>query len=219
MKRQRKKYSRPQKPFDKARIEEENVLKERYGLKNKREIWKADAAIGRIRNLAKQLIVKSDEEKQAFVERLQKKGFQVEKLADALALDKEDWLKRRLQTVVHAKKLANTPKQSRQLITHKHVSVVDRVVNIPSYQVNLEEETDIKLNLTLKTAKPAKKTKLEEIKKEVLEGEEPSKTEEETSNATEETDEQKSEPEADIKEEPKEEKADTKPKDEAREEK
>ena len=185
MKRQKKKYSRPQKPFDKARIEEENVLKERYGLKNKREIWKADAAIGRIRNLAKQLIVKSDEEKQAFVERLLKKGFQVEKLADALALDKEDWLKRRLQTMVHTKKLANTPKQSRQLITHKHVSVANRVVNIPSYQVSLEEEADIKLNLVLKTSKPAKKTKLEEIKKEVLEGEKKPK-EEKKEKATEE---------------------------------
>jgi hypothetical protein len=34
-------------------IEEENKIRERYGLKNKREIWKAEAAIVRIRNLAK----------------------------------------------------------------------------------------------------------------------------------------------------------------------
>ena len=115
-------------------------------------------------------------------------------MADALALDKEDWLKRRLQTVVHAKKLANTPKQSRQLITHKHVAVGSRTVNIPSYQVNLEEEADIKLNLVLKTEKPAEKTKLEEIKQEVLEGEEEQVT------PKEETAEQKSEPKTDTKE-------------------
>jgi len=42
----------------KPRIEEENVLREKYGLKSKREIWKADAAIGRIRNRAKLLIHK-----------------------------------------------------------------------------------------------------------------------------------------------------------------
>ena len=80
MKKQSKKYSKPRRPFDKTRIEEENVLKEKYGLKNKREIWKADAAIGRIRNLAKQLITKSDEEKQAFVDSLQKKDFKLKVL-------------------------------------------------------------------------------------------------------------------------------------------
>ena len=150
MKKQSKKYSKPRRPFDKARIEEENLLKEKYGLKNKKEIWKADAAVGRIRNLAKQLITKSEEEKQAFVERLQKKGFQVEKLADALALDKEDWLKRRLQTLVFAKKLATTPKQARQFVAHKQISIGDRKINIPSYQVSLEQEPQIKLNLVLK---------------------------------------------------------------------
>ena len=168
MKRQSKKYSKPRRPFDKARIEEENVLREKYGLKNKKEIWKADAAIGRIRNLAKQLITKSDEEKQAFVERLQKKGFSVDSIADALALNKEDWLKRRLQTVVFTKKLTTTPKQARQFITHKHVSIGEQTVNIPSYQVGLEEEPLIKLKIVLK--KPTnKKGKMEEIKKEVIE--------------------------------------------------
>src|SRR3989344_8415594 len=102
--RKRKKYSRPRRPFDKIRIEEENVLREKYGLKNKKEIWKADAAIGRIRNLAKMLITANDEDKKAFVEKLKKKGFKIENIPDALSLNKEDWLKRRLQTIVHSKK-------------------------------------------------------------------------------------------------------------------
>lgn len=166
-KRNRKKYSRPRKPFDKIRIEEENILREKYGLKSKREIWKADSAIARIRNLAKKLITKSDEEKKIFIEKLQKIGFKVEKIADALALDKEDWLKRRLQTIVFMKKLANTPKQARQFVSHKHVSVKDRIVNIPSYQVSLEEEPLVKLNLVLK--KETKRNKIEDIKNEILE--------------------------------------------------
>ena len=156
MKKQSKKYSRPRKPFDKVRIEEENLLKEKYGLKNKKEIWKADAAIRRIRNLAKQLITKSEEEKQAFIERLQKKGFKIESIADALALNKEDWLKRRLQTIVFHKKLTTTPKQSRQFVAHKHVSIGNQIVNIPSYQVNLEEESLVKLNIVLKKPKSKK---------------------------------------------------------------
>jgi small subunit ribosomal protein S4 len=168
-KRNRKKFSRPRKPFDKPRIEEENVLKEKYGLKSKREIWKADAAIARIRNLAKNLITKSEEEKALFVERLQKKGFNVNNIAESLALNKEDWLKRRLQTLVHSRGLTTTAKQARQLITHKHVSIGDQTVNIPSYQVSLEEEPSIKLNIVLKI-KELKKSKEEMIKEEVLEG-------------------------------------------------
>jgi len=167
MRNQNKKYSRPRKPFDKARIDEENVLKEEYGLKNKKEIWKAEAAIGRIRNLAKRLITKSEEEKNAFAKRLQKKGFDVNNIADALALKKEDWLKRRLQTIVFSKKLTNTPKQARQFVSHKHVSIGEQVINIPSYQVSLEQEPLVRLNIVLKTSKPV--SKIEKIKEKVLE--------------------------------------------------
>ena len=38
-KRKRKLFSRPKKLFDRARMDEENILIKRYGLKNKREIW------------------------------------------------------------------------------------------------------------------------------------------------------------------------------------
>ena len=163
-KRKRKKYSRPQRPFDKARIQEENLLKDKYGLKNKKEIWKADAAIGRIRNLAKQLITKSEEEKQAFIEKLKAKGFNVNNIADSLSLDKEDWLKRRLQTIIFTKKLARTPRQARQLVAHKQVSIGNRTINIPSYQVKLAEEPQIKLNIVLKKPKNSKKEVGEKVK-------------------------------------------------------
>jgi small subunit ribosomal protein S4 len=169
-KRNRKKFSRPRKAFDKSRIEEENELREKYGLKSKREIWKAESAIARIRNLAKQLITKSDEEKNKFIERLQKKGFNIGSIADTLALDKEDWLKRRLQTIVFSRGLAYKPRQARQLIVHKHVSIGEQIVNIPSYQVSLEEEPSVKLNIVLKVKEP-KKSKMDEIKEEILEGE------------------------------------------------
>ena len=127
-----------------------------------------NAAIARIRNLAKQLITKPEHEKKDFVERLKKKGFKIDSIPDALALNKEDWLKRRFQTVVFLKKLANTPKQSRQFIIHKHVSIGNQIVNIPSYQVSLEEEPKIKLNLVLKIPE-IKKSKIEKIKEEISE--------------------------------------------------
>lgn len=168
MKRASKKYSKPRKPYDKARIEEENDLRNKYGLKSKREIWKADAAITRIRNLAKDLIVKSEDEKNAFIERLKRQGFGVNSIADALSLNKEDWLKRRLQTILVTKGLVTTPKQARQFIAHKHVSLGEQIINVPSYQVSLEEEPLVKLNITLKVPEQ-KKSKVEKIKEEILE--------------------------------------------------
>ena len=167
--RQKKKYSRPQRPFDKVRIDEENILREKYGLKNKKEIWKADASIGRIRNLAKQLITASEEDKNAFIERMKARGFEVENIAEVLALDKEDWLKRRLQTILLTKGLTTTPKQARQLIAHKHVSIGNQIVNVPSYMVTLDEENLVKLNIVLKVNQ--KTSKEEEIKKEILDKE------------------------------------------------
>jgi small subunit ribosomal protein S4 len=168
--RSRKKYSRPRKHFDKARIDEENVLREKYGLKNKREIWVADASIKKIRGLAKELITKNEDEKNKFIERLNKKGFKVKSIADVLALDKENWLKRRLQTIVFEKKIAITPKQARQLIVHKKILIGNRIVNIPSYQVSLGEESLIEI--FLKTKKDKKKTvkkETEELKEEISE--------------------------------------------------
>ena len=70
--RKKKKYSRPRKLFDKIRIEEENELIKKYGLKNKKEIWKADSAIGRVRNQAKNLITADSEEQKKLIDISQK---------------------------------------------------------------------------------------------------------------------------------------------------
>lgn len=142
--RKKKKYSRPRKLYDKVRIEEENSLTKKYGLKNKREIWKADSAIGRIRSQAKSLITASREKQDVLLNKLNKIGFKVEKIADVLSLSKEDWLKRRLQTFLVEKNLAK-PKEARQLIAHKHVFVDGKIVNIPSYIIKVEEENKIEV--------------------------------------------------------------------------
>ncbi|KAF5426797.1 small subunit ribosomal protein S4, partial [Candidatus Methanophagaceae archaeon] len=38
----KKKYERPRRPWVLQRIKDERELAEKYGLKNKREIWKAE---------------------------------------------------------------------------------------------------------------------------------------------------------------------------------
>ena len=54
-------------------------------------------------------------------------------------------MKRRLQTVVVKKRLAKTPKEARQLITHKKVLINGRVVSIPSFIVPVSLEENIAL--------------------------------------------------------------------------
>ena len=45
MKRKKKNYARPKKPFEKERIKEENSLMKKYAIKKKKEVWKAQAKI------------------------------------------------------------------------------------------------------------------------------------------------------------------------------
>jgi small subunit ribosomal protein S4 len=78
-------------------------------------------------------------------------GLSVKTIAEVLALNKEDLLKRRLATVVWKKGLANTARQARQFIVHKKVLIDGRAVNTPSYIV----PTDLESNITVK-AKPVK---------------------------------------------------------------
>ncbi len=156
IRRQKKIYSRPRKPFDKERILEENEVIKKYGLKNKKEIWKAEAQVKRLRNIAKGLITAPQEEQDAFIGRLVEKGFLAagSQLDDVLDMKREDYLGRRLQTVVLNKKFAKSMKHSRQLITHRYVLIDGKIVNVPSYVVNLKEAKLIKVKPRKVKAEP-----------------------------------------------------------------
>jgi len=158
MKRKHKQYSRPKRPFEKARILEEEEIKEAFGLKNKKEIWRSEARIKSIRRRAKSLISSSVDEQKKLFEKLKKIGFNVNSIGEVLSLGKEDYLKRRLQTILVIKRLAKTPRDARQLIIHKKILIDGKVVNSPSYVVPVELEGKISL-----------KPKMENSKKEITE--------------------------------------------------
>ncbi len=162
MKRKHKTYSRPKRPFDKERLTEEAGIKKDFGLKNKREIWKADAKIKSMREKAKKLIGADEDKQQTLFMKLKKIGLKVNSISDVLALTKEDFLERRLQTILVRKKLASTMNGARQLITHKKVLVGGKVIDSPSYIVGVELENKI----SLKKNKPKKEKIKEEISEE-----------------------------------------------------
>ena len=140
----RKHYSTPPHPWDGVRISEEKQIIRKYGLKNKRELWKTQTRLRDIRQQARKLQARHrSEDEQAIkevellLERLKRLGLLHGKadLNDILGLEVEAVLTRRLQTHIYLNGLASTVKQARQLIVHGHIAVDGRKVTVPSYLV------------------------------------------------------------------------------------
>ncbi len=154
---QRKKYSTPRHPWEATRIAEEREMVQRYGLKNKRELWKSLAILDSFRTQARQLEGKIRyQEENAVVQfknmirRLNRLNVLQEgaTLDDVLSLQIENILDRRLQTIVFRKKLALTMKQARQFITHGQISVGGRRTTLPGMLVPASLESTIEYDLT-----------------------------------------------------------------------
>ncbi|MCS7136328.1 MAG: 30S ribosomal protein S4 [Nitrososphaerota archaeon] len=152
-KRHRKKYETPRHPWRADVLAEELKLLGEYGLRNKRELWRAAAILRKYRAIARSLFVLSGEE------RKEKEGILIGKLArlgvlpstatldDVLRLTVRDFLERRLQTVVYKLGMVTSIHQARQLIVHGHVFVGDRKVRSPSYHVMAGEERLVRVLL------------------------------------------------------------------------
>jgi len=147
-----KRYETPNHPFQGERIAQEGDLLDRYGLKNKEELWRAQSELRNYRREARRLIGDAQgdlEEAEAAGEevltRLRRYGVLSEgdDISRVLGLDVTDILERRLQTVAYRKGLSSTPQQARQFIIHGHVVVDDARVTRPSKTVEVTEEDSI----------------------------------------------------------------------------
>ncbi|MFT4250834.1 MAG: 30S ribosomal protein S4 [Candidatus Woesearchaeota archaeon] len=145
----RKKYQKPNHPWNKQRIDAEKILSRDYGLKNKKELWKAETILKGFKDQIKSFPSMNEqhrEQQKALLRaRLHKLGLitQQTELGEVLGFSAEKILERRLQTIVYKKGLARTSKQARQFILHEHILVNGRKVNAPSYLVLREEEATV----------------------------------------------------------------------------
>ncbi|ABS56738.1 ribosomal protein S4 [Methanoregula boonei 6A8] len=149
-----KSYQTPKRPFEKTRIEEETRLVIEYGLRNKREVWKAQSHLRKYRKAARELLALMssatnqtvfEAKKSELISHMQRAGLlgPDADIDNVLALKVPAQLERRLQTLVYRKGLARSPKQARQLVTHGHIAIGGRRVTVPGYLVTRGEETTI----------------------------------------------------------------------------
>ncbi|MCD6382927.1 MAG: 30S ribosomal protein S4 [Thermoplasmata archaeon] len=151
----RKRYESPSHPWQAERIAEEKEILFKFGLKNKRELWKAQSILRGFRAQARELQARARtgegqamREIKNLMEKLYSLGLLPKDadLNDVLGLTVEDILSRRLQSIVYSRGLAVTIKQARQLIVHGHIYLNGRRVTIPGYLVRRAEEDTIMYN-------------------------------------------------------------------------
>ncbi len=146
IKRQRKKIETPGHPYDKTRLERELPLVGTYGLRNKRELWRARTILSTARQQARGLLALDPEARktreQELLSRLSRFGMlpQNSNLDSVLALEIKVVLERRLQTIVFRKGLAASPYQARQFIAHRHIAIGTGVATSPSRLITVAEE-------------------------------------------------------------------------------
>lgn len=148
--------NRPRKLYDRDRQDKEIKLAGEYGLKNKREIWRIQLVLAKIRKRARELLTLEESnpirvfEGQALMNKLFKYGLldkETEQGLDfALSLTIERFLERRLQTLVFKNKLAASIHEARTKIFGRQIIVSNRIVDVASYMVNVDNENKIELN-------------------------------------------------------------------------
>lgn len=154
-KKPKKHYETPRHPWKADRLAEELQLIGEYGLRNKRELWRAQTILRKIRAHARAIYGLTGEkrvlEERSLIQRLYHMGLLSENATvdEVLRLTVRDILERRLQTIVYKLGLAKTIYQARQFIVHGHVYVGDRKVRSPSYHVMRGEEELIRVALPI----------------------------------------------------------------------
>ena len=147
----RKSYDTPKHPWQAARMAGELELVKKYGLRNKKELWKAHSVLRRYRADARRLLAEGElsghnktEADQILARLIRYSVLSTDSnIDDILGLQTNAVLERRLQTLVHRFGFARSPKQARQFITHGHIAINGMRVTVPGMLVSKEEEAGI----------------------------------------------------------------------------
>merc|ERR1712147_437649 len=140
-----------------GRLDGELKILGQFGLKNKREIWRVRLALAKLRATARTLLTKDEKdparifEGQALMRRMIRYGILDEdkqRLDYVLGLKLENFMERRLQTLVFKRGLAKSIHHARVLIKQRHIRVGRQIVTVPSFMVRVESQPHIAFALT-----------------------------------------------------------------------
>lgn len=166
----RRSWRKPKRPLNYDLKMEELKTLGTFGLRTKREVWKAHTKLSLVRHQARLLLALQqdirEEKEPILMKSLARIGLVSNDatLDDVLNLGVDDLLNRRLQTQVFKKFGFKTPYQARQAVVHGHIMIGDRVVNLPSYTVNTAEEDKIKFTEKSKLPGILEKSKETKVK-------------------------------------------------------
>ena len=123
-----------------------------YGLRCKREIWRVQYALAKLRKAARTLLTLDPKDPKrifegaALLRRMSRYGLLADdelELDFVLQLTTQKRLERRLQTKVYKQGLAKSIHHARVLIRQRHIRVGNQLVNVPSFNVRTTSEKHI----------------------------------------------------------------------------